>query len=91
VSAWHPQALTPLRNGHHSFWWTVPFTTPAKSIIHVPADNTPRSLSPKPGRRKGAIMENELQRITGYHAHVYYEDTRSRAMAAELRDAIAAR
>jgi aromatic ring-cleaving dioxygenase len=40
---------------------------------------------------EAVIMENEVQRITGYHTQVYYEDAGSRAIAAELRDAIAAR
>jgi DOPA 4,5-dioxygenase len=34
---------------------------------------------------------NDTDRVTGYHAHVYYHDQASRAAAAELREAIAAR
>ncbi|HLI13274.1 MAG TPA: DOPA 4,5-dioxygenase family protein [Alphaproteobacteria bacterium] len=34
---------------------------------------------------------NDPERITGYHAHVYYDDAKSRAAAADLRAAIAAR
>lgn len=33
----------------------------------------------------------ETTRIAGYHAHIYYEDAATRAIAAELREAIGAR
>lgn len=35
------------------------------------------------------MTEVDPRKITGYHAHVYYDDAATRAEAAELREAIA--
>lgn len=36
------------------------------------------------------MTETDPRKITGYHAHVYYDNAETRAKAAELREAIAA-